>query len=271
MKKCALSLAAMTAAVMFVGAGAEPVEAKQLWSNTNIGYHYWDKSAGKTNDYYLELEHASGYDWGQIYGFIDFTNPGNGNDSDGRHESRLIKINGHYYLGDSDFSLFGQYVNFRSDFVKSDDQDFLLGFGYTGLKGDWGFFTPSVTAVYSHYSGTNRLGGKSKINEHTGYQIQASYRYNVLPENKLFIAGWHENQYITSKKFAQNTYGSVANNLGKKGDWAMNGAAGLWTDLSAWGGTNTPLTVGVEWRYAEKKLGNYHSTEGVKFVGKLFF
>ncbi len=237
-----------------------PSHAQYQWGFANISINYLDwtrstthKSGGlshKDDFAYIELEGGAGYDWGELYGFLDLENPFNKkNDKLGDNQRYVFKTVGRYYLGNSGFNLHGQVYGLYS--LPGDNRNFhevngMYGLGYNATF-DSLWLKPFVALHYvdqTYYSG------------HNGYVIGWVGGYDFTAWNEKFsITNWNEMEFDRAQKYG----------AGNGGSSGVNGAVAVW-----W----TPVkqfTTGIQYRYAANKLGENFLQNGIIYSIKYNF
>jgi hypothetical protein len=222
--------------------------AEYQWGFANVSFNRlnWtqetkDKST-KLDFNYLEVEGGSQYSWGELYGFYDIENF----DKDGDEMRTAAKGSIRYYLGETGFSLYAHVYNFTS--LGFAEQNRVVGFGYqwTGPSGWWfkpflGFHDVSQT----FFSGPNGFMG--------GWVLGIPFK---IADQRFLLSDWHEYEFARKDAYA-------AGNGGK--NTSHNGAVGLWwTPLEA-------ATFGIQWRYANDKLGTEGTMGASIFTAKYNF
>ena len=212
------------------------IYAKPLYTFGNISINHlnWSNSTEqKTNhkDFnYIEIEGGAGYSWGDFYGFIDIENPSKSYDNQSNENLRYvikpifdinIANNFAFHIQDYYFKSKDFYVN-----------NLIYGISYKYVtKNFW--FRPVVGLHYqdsTYYSGNN------------GYMIRWAFNYDFnIKSNKFSISQWHEMEFNREKEHYQFSDGK------KNG---TNGALSIWWHL------NKKITTGIQYRYADHKLGN---------------
>jgi len=257
-----LALAATTVAAM-----SAPAAAEQFYGFTDVSVNYLDWSNGtesrsrdeapfgvvgiKSDFVYVELEAGAGYDWGDVYGFIDFENPTKGDFGKYKDASKAFRIaaKGSVALnvGDTKFNYYGQIYSL-SDSSGFYEQNVVLGVSYD-LSTDFGLWVkPFVGAHYVHNSaiGAGFNGGMA------GWV--AGYNFKLAGQD-LMITNWNEIEFSRAEEYQ-------GANGGSKG---LNGAVALWWNL-------TPkFTAGVQYRYAHNKLGTAAYQNAAIFSAKYNF
>lgn len=166
-----------------------------------------------------------------------------------RSEQRYtFKNTNRIYLGDTGFNLYlhayGTYgsanrVNFHDDM-------FLYGIGYNFTGSGW-WFKPFFAKRYTdqtYYTGDN------------GYVAGWVAGYNfMLGSEKFTLTNWNEYEFDRDATYA-------AGNGGKEG---LNGAVALW-----WNATSH-ITTGIQYRYADDKLGEDFYQDAIIYSIKFNF
>ncbi|MBF7052873.1 ion channel protein Tsx [Halomonas sp. KAO] len=246
-----LSLLGLGTGLLFsvVPAQADGV-ATPLWSFANVSANYLDWSSGsetrtasnaaKSDFVYLELEGGAGYSWGEFYGFLDFENPGNDRfdeDSGGKDNFRTAaKVTTHLYMGETPFSVYAHVYDFRDYGFEAREQDQILGLGYRHTFDNGLWFKPFLGAARVQSDGFTGMNGFM-----AGWV--AGYDFSVL-DQAFSLTQWHEQTFDRDDDYLRQNY------IGDKaGEVGTNGA------LSLWWHPHRRLTAGVQYRYADNKLG----------------
>lgn len=184
-----------------------------------------------------------------MYGFFDWENFYNDrHDKQGSEQRYTFKNTNRIYLGDTGFNLYlhayGTYgsanrVNFHDDM-------FLYGIGYNFTGSGW-WFKPFFAKRYTdqtYYTGDN------------GYVAGwvAGYSF-MLGSEKFTLTNWNEYEFDRDATYA-------AGNGGKEG---LNGAVALW-----WNATSH-ITTGIQYRYADDKLGEDFYQDAIIYSIKFNF
>ena len=251
MKKLLLSMAAGaclltgTAAVAGgdVEAPAAPVVEEKgfftpnfTYSNVSVNYLNWsggtEKRTALTDFTYLEIEGGAGWDWGEFYFFSDWENPGHDWDAGGTDNSRfVIKPILDVKLGDTNWYVHIQdyYLNSKSFWVNN----LVTGIAYKFTYGN-SWIRPFIGPHYqnsTYYDGFN------------GYMAGWTFVYNFkVGEQQFMLSNWQEFEFDRPEDF----YGLRFSDGRSHG---INGALAVWwTPIDA-------ITAGVQYRYANYKLG----------------
>lgn len=248
-----------TIAALIAATAAFSAQAEYQWGFANVSMNYLDwtphtthksgNSTHKDDFVYLELEGGAGFSWGELYSFFDLENAFNSkNDSDaGDNQRYTFKTTARIYLGDTGFNAYGHVYGTYS--LPGNGGNFhevntLYGIGYnTDFHGLW--FKPFAALHYvdqTFYSGNN------------GYVLGwvAGYDFNLWNE-KFSITNWNEVELNRNDRYG---------NGGRDG---VNGALALW-----W--TPVPsVTTGIQYRYADNKLGEDFYQQAVVYSIKYNF
>ncbi|MGB0895257.1 MAG: outer membrane protein OmpK [Parashewanella sp.] len=265
-----LALAGATAAAMTAGS----VQAEQYYGfmSASVNYLDWtEKAESRTNPaeegrgghkadfFYLELEGGAGYDWGDVYGFVDFENAQNINTSERKFKGTVprsfrIAAKGSiaYNIGKTNWNAYGHIYSLtvaRGGFF---DQNVVLGTSYD-INTDSGFWMKPFIGL--HYENHQFAG--SGFN---GYMAGWVLGYNFKAAGQDFmVSQWHETEFAREDQF-RGTNGK--RRLDKMGH---NGAVSLW-----WNATKS-FTAGIQYRYADQKLGTATYHDAVIFTAKYNF
>jgi len=211
------------------------IYARPLYTFGNISVNHlnWSKSTQeKTNhkDFnYLEIEGGAGYNWGEFYGFIDIENPSKNYTNETSENLRYIikpifdiniANNFAFHIQDYYFKSKNFYVN-----------NLIYGISYKYSSSNF-WFRPAIGLHYqdsTYYSGEN------------GYMLRWALNYDfTIKGNKLSISQWHEMELDRKKEHYQFSDGN------------KNGTNGA---LSFWWHINKKFSTGIQYRYADHKLG----------------
>ena len=231
-----LSSSFLVLALVFISNYAH---AEYQWGFGNLSLNYLDWTSGtedkstKKDFTYLELEGGAQHTWGELYGFFDIENVG----MTGTEVRTATKGNLRYYLGKSNVSIYAHAYTFSS--LGFAEQNRVIGLGYQ-LGGEGWSFKPFLgfhDVSQTFYSGANGyMGGWVLI-----------YFFKVAGQDLMF-ADWHEYEFERHDQYAGGNGASKTSH---------NGAASIW-----W----TPakeLSLGLQWRYANDKLGTPGSMSAV--------
>lgn len=257
MRKSLLALSVLATTV------AIPAQAEYLYGFANMSVNYLDWSSdttdrsGKEDFTYLELEGGSGYSWGELYGFADIENLENGFD-----ETRTsIKGSVAWKTGIEELRLYGQLYNTNSAGFTA--QNTVTGVSYN-FSGDNWYFNPWVgfhhtitTNSFQFDNSGNQLAAKSFSGMNGGmFGWALGYNFN-LGEQKFTLSNWHETEFGRKDDYLAAS--------GESDDLSMNGAVALW-----WNATDA-VTTGIQYRYADNKLGQTKLDQAVIYTVKYNF
>ena len=237
----------LAAAIMAAGFSAS-ASADYLYGFANISINrldWTDKTesrAGKKDFTYLELEGGAGFDWGEIYGFIDLENPHKSN-KDGRSTSMKGTIR--YNLGFAGLNLYGHIYDLNG--AGFYEQNRLLGLGYNYRNGSF-FFQPFLAV--NNTESSNMGNPVSGFNGYVAGWVLA-YGFNLMNQDLVF-SNWNEYEFDREAQYVG----------GKSG---VNGAAALWWN------PNEKITLGFQYRYANDKLGSATYQDGFVYSVKYNF
>jgi len=211
------------------------------YGNINVNYLDWSKKSEnesyKGDFSYLGFEGGAGWSGAELYGFLNIENPTHSYSDDSPDELRFssfidldieIKNNFKFHIQNYALNSDPYYVN-----------DFVLGLGYK-FQSDFGvWFRPFIGIHYSYdpyYSDLNGYMG--------GWLF--SYDFTIL-EYKFNLFHWNEIEFGRDKAFYLDDAGTP---IGDGESWGLNGAVSLWVELSK------HYTIGLQYRYADNKLGS---------------
>lgn len=246
------------------------------WSFANVSLNYLDWSKGteqRTNDGafggkkdfgYVEFEGGMGGNWGEVYGFADIENPGNNkHENDIRTARRTAaKAVGRYNLtsiGATPVQLYAHVYDFRDGEDNSGrvffDQNRVLGlgtslsFGKLWVKPFIGFHQELKQDVGAHMN---------------GYMAGWVLGYNFEAFGQPFmVTQWHETEFKRKDEYL--TMGAPGKQVAKGDTTAWNGAVSLW-----WTPTKQ-FTAGIQYRYADQKLGSVSYQNAIIYTTKYNF
>ncbi|UPQ88509.1 outer membrane protein OmpK [Vibrio sinaloensis] len=232
MRKSLLALGVIAAAA------AIPAQAEYLYGfgGMYLDYQNWDHGTGKSQDNFggdlksrnkavLGIEGGAGFDWGQIYGFYDYEGVDSASDKRGASAKGTI----HYNLMDTKVSLYAQVYNTNG--VNFNEQNRVLGLGYTGLQGDGWAFTPFI--------GVHEIS-QGSINGANGG-----------------MAGWvgFYNTELAGQSFTFSTWGEYEFGRNEEYTAAQGGKTGWNGSVNAMWNVTKDWSTGVLYRFTENKLG----------------
>ncbi|USE35949.1 outer membrane protein OmpK [Endozoicomonas sp. SCSIO W0465] len=215
------------------------------FGNVSISRLDWtdetEEDTGKKDFTFLEIEGGAGFDWGEVYGFFDLENPHKKNEeSDGDGRRTAMKGTLRYYLGSTPFNIYAHIYDFDS--AGFTEQNRLLGVGFNYQNANT-FFKPFLAV-----NNTNTSAGFSGFNGYVAGWV-AGYSFSLL-EQSFMATNWNEYEFDRDTQYG---------NVGKDG-W--NGAAALWWNA------NEKITLGLQYRYADDKLGLPTYQDGLVYTLK---
>ncbi|OWY41060.1 hypothetical protein CEK28_01975 [Xenophilus sp. AP218F] len=217
------------------------------YSFANVSANWLDWSnrttdqAHKRDFGYLEAEGGMGGNWGELYGFFDIENPGKSNNgTDGKDRRFTTKVVARYNMtkiGDVPVQLYGHVYDTRGNGFGGFDTFFTQN-RVLGLGTD---FTIGGVTIKPFFGVHNELDSNSTGSGFNGYMTGyvLLYPFQAFGQN-LMISQWHETELDRQDKFTKNYKSRVG----------QNGALALW-----WTPTKA-ITTGLQYRYADQKLGS---------------
>ena len=216
--------------------------APNYWfANVSLNYFDWDKpsenDAFKGDFSYIGFEGGAGWDRVDSYAFFNVENPTHTYNDASPSELRFssfcdvdIEIKNNFKLHFQDYAL-----NSKSYYVN----DFVVGFGYK-IGTDFGLWVRPFIGFHhtydTYYKGLN------------GYMTGWLFNYDFsLLEYRFTLFQWNEIEFDRHKEFYLDADG---NTIGDSASWGLNGAVSLWLHI------NKRFTVGLQYRYADNKLGS---------------
>ncbi len=223
---------------------AARAEFKFGFADLNVNYLDWsagtERKSAKRDFLYLELEGFAEFDWGDIYGFFDYENPG----EPGVEVRTAAKGAVHRRLGLGGLTAYAHVYNFAMHGFF--EQNRVLGLGYHFAGAGWWFkpFLGFHDVSQTFYSGPN------------GYMAgwTVGYWFSVAGE-RFMLADWHEFEFERRAEYAAGQGGSRTSH---------NGAVSLWWQV------NPRFSAGVQGRYVTSKLGTPGSSGAVIYTLKYF-
>lgn len=238
-----------------------PVAAEQYYGFMDVSVNYLDwtsKTEDRTNlegfggakedFFYLELEGGAGYDWGDVYGFVDLENAENSrqkgqysedaNDTSGFRIAAKGSIAAN--IGKTNWNLYSHIYSFTEASSGFYDQNLVIGASYD-IFTESGFWMKPFLGVHIE----NQSAAGSGTNGYmTGWVLGYDFQ---IGEHKFSVNQWHETEFGRKDQFRFNGI-SQLDSVGQ------NGA------VSAWWHMNKNVTAGIQYRYADHKLGTttYH-------------
>lgn len=221
---------------------SQPAQAAD-WSITEIQFEYGNLKSpfvgGDSMTPIITLQHASGYDFGDVFFFVDFINDA---DLDGFNDKDAY---GEFYAYFSSAKILG--ASYGSGALK--DIGFVAGLNFDadagyfsilpGIYFDWN--VPQFAFLRTQFTG---VIDESDIAQKNGWQFDVSW---ALP---FQIAG----QRFSFEGHAEYT-GNQANIYGKQKDWILAQPQLRWDVGYAFGGKKDRFFVGTEYQYWLNKMG----------------
>ncbi|SFZ98279.1 Putative exported protein precursor [hydrothermal vent metagenome] len=243
----ALSTALMAGGDIVPAETTAPVVEKSFWTpnftygNVSVNYLDWSSKTTKAkpnmSDFvYLEFEGGAGWDWGEFYFFTDIENPGHSWDTTtpGDNSRFVIKPILDVKIADSNW-----YIHIQDYYLNSDG--FMVNNLVTGLAYKYStdnfWIRPFIGPHFQQSRGFNSYDGFN------GYMAGWTFVYNFkLGEQKFMLSNWQEFEFSRPEDFYALPYSDGRSH-------GINGAVAVWwTPIDA-------ITTGVQYRYANYKLG----------------
>ncbi len=215
--------------------------------NISINYIDWTKrtkeETHKKDFSYVELEGFAKWDRAEFYMFVDLENPAdNYSDTSPDNKRYVLKPILDIKLFDTNFYLHVQdYMFYSKNFYVN---NLVIGLAYK-LETDFGLwvkpFIGSHIQKSTYYNGDNGYIGGWVFN----------YNFEVL-DAKFSLSQWHEFEFNRNKNHYQLDDGTPI------GDGKSSGVQGA---LCVWWHPMDEITTGIQYRYANHKLGykGYHA------------
>ena len=219
------------------------------WGNMSFNYLDWTSGttdrSGKEDFIYLELEGGAGWEWGEFYMFVDWENPGKSWSEPSPDDVRIVaKPILDVKLGDK-----GWYFHLQNYYLGSDSfyvNNLVPGIAYkfTTENGFW--IRPFIGGHYQNstfYNGWN------------GWMAGWVFAYDfVIKEQKFTISQWNEFEFDRDEEH-------YLFNGEPTGDGKSSGTNGA---IAIWWHPHKKFTAGLQWRYANHKLGSIsYQTGGI--------
>lgn len=211
-----------------------PVRAEPLWSFADVSINYLDwsgrttRATGKQDFTFLEIEGGAGYRWGEVYGFFDSENPGRQGSERRTAAKGVLRLN----LGESDYNLYLQVYDF--DAHGFHEQNRVLGVGRNFTHG--AFWIKPFLGV--HHAET------TFFNDWNGGMLGWVFGYDrTIRGEKFSLTNWTEIEFARDRRYLVDAAGQSQRSC-------LNGALALW-----WRATKD-ISLGLQYRYADRKLGS---------------
>ncbi|WP_372869841.1 outer membrane protein OmpK [Shewanella sp.] len=274
-----IAVAAATLAALSAGTA----QAEQFYGFSNVSVNYLDWSEGtedrtrdiqngfgvKSDFVYIEVEGGAGYTWGDVYGFVDFENPGKmnfkGSQEDGSEAFRIaakgsVAVN----MGSTNWNYYG-HIYSLSDSSGFYEQNVVLGVSYD-LNTDFGLWVkPFLGAHFAHNSaiGAGFNGGMG------GWVL--GYNFDAFGQ-KFMVTNWNEIEFARVDEYRGFCTTATCTGPGDEGFQNTNGdSVGLNGAVSLWWNVTDAFTLGLQYRYADQKLGTAAYQDAAIFSAKYNF
>lgn len=230
-----------------------PASAQCLKSFGGISANYlaWtagtkDRSPAKKDYGYIKVDGGSQFNWGSLFGFIEFNNPTKKSEKFGTTAKGLINVN----TGINNLSYYGQIFNATKKGFTLEKN--IIGLSYN-IHGDGWHITPYIgldqAILNKHGKSFSGLNGGA-------FGWVAAYNFMAFGEH-FQIANWNDAEFSRKQAYLK---------LSGEGDHvATNGALVFWWNITPHLGTS------VRWRYAYAKLGVPGNQNGFMYTIKYNF
>ena len=232
-------------------------DLKPDYSFSNVGLNYFDWTEAthdktEQEDFaYVSVEGGAGWKWAEVYANANLENPTKRYTDEAPDNLRYtafvdfnVKLTQGFRLHFQDFYLEGldYYVN-----------DFVAGASYK-YNNDSGFWIRPFIGVHhttdTYYTGFN------------GYMAGWTLNYDIkLFDENFTIFWWNEIEFDRNRDF----YMSDGEPTGDSKSHGLNGSMNLFWHI------NKSVTTGLQYRYAERKLGSVEYQSGVVYMLKYNF
>jgi hypothetical protein len=223
------------------------------WFDVSTNYLNWSqgterRTGGSKADFlYLELEGGMGWEWGELYFFTDWENPGRSFDAakapdDGRWVIKpVLDIN--IPAGEGDWWQ-GFQVHIQDYYLYGDAfwvNNLVVGLAYK-FQGEHHFFRPFLGLHYVD----------DKFNPATWNGFMGGWVFNYdfeIGSQRFSLSNWHEIEFDRDARYGKDGADGAS--------WGINGA------LAGWWHLTRHFTLGLQYRYAYQKLGYDGYQDGI--------
>ncbi len=224
---------------------------KPIYTFANMSFNYLDWTSGttdrsgKTDFVYLELEGGAGWDWGEFYMFVDWENPGESWSEPSPDDVRIVaKPILDIKLGDK-----GWYFHLQNYYLGSDSfyvNNLVPGIAYKFSTDNGFWIKPFIGGHYQNSTFYNGWNGWM-----AGWVLVYDF---AIKEHKFTLSQWHEFEFDRDEEH-------YLFNGEPTGDGKSSGTNGA---IAIWWHPHKKVTAGLQWRYADHKLGyNGYQTGGI--------
>ncbi|MDP5146128.1 ion channel protein Tsx [Shewanella sp. ULN5] len=273
-----LTLIAAAVAAMTTGT----VQAEQYYGFANVSVNYLDWSDGtedrsrdiqngfgaKSDFVYIEVEGGAGYNWGDVYGFIDFENPNNLNwseDQDDPSKQFRIAAKGSVAvnMGESNWNYYG-HIYSLSDSSGFYEQNIVLGVSYD-INTDFGLWVKPFLGAHI-LNNPNNAGFNGGM---AGWVLGYNFK---LAGQDFMVTNWNEIEFARDDHARGFCNSVTCTGLGDAGWQKTNGdSTGINGAVALWWNATKDFTLGVQYRYADQKLGTAAYQNAAIFTAKYNF
>jgi len=227
------------------------------FENVSLNYNDWlqhtQDVTSKEDFTYIGFEGGAGWNSAEVYGFLNVENPLDDYGEDDTQEA--LRLSG---LIDVDYVIDGGWRFHLQDYMLHSSSfyvnDAVVGVGYKFMS-DFGLWFRPFIGVHHTYS--------SYYNDLNGYMTGWLFNYETtLYGKKIVLFNWHEIEFGRKKSFYLNDAGE---RVGDGASWGVNGALSFWYYLQ------DEIVLGVQYRYANHKLGSYEMQSALIYTVKYYF
>ena len=211
------------------------------FENVNINYLDWKETTQqqetKDDFVYIGLEGGASWDEGDFYGFFNLENPFQSYTDEDPKSLRFST------LADIDINIKNNFkIHIQNYHLHSEDfyvNDFVIGASYKYIS-DFGLWFHPFLGV--HFTNDTYYDG------YNGFMTGWLFSYNFkLFDQKFNLFQWNEVEFAREKDFYKSDDGSL---IGDSASWGLNGAVSFWWLI------NDTFSTGLQYRYADNKLGS---------------
>lgn len=238
----------LTAIALFSAAFAVPAMATDYnFGSVSLNHLNWvDATEDRSfhSDFnFIEVEYGGGREWGTFYGFTDLERVDEYNSIEDYQISSKMSVA--FNTSVKDVAVYTQAFTVLSDDFKT--LDTVIGAQYQGLNGENWSFNPFIGVQHSYTS--NGFSGMNGLM--AGWT--AMYHFNAY-DNNFSITNWTE--------LTANRNGKYLAKSGEAKEFSVNGGLGLWYHVTQ------DITTGIQYRYADNKLGTDINANAVIYTLK---
>ena len=241
---------------LFAQEKSSTFEPNYYFANVNINYLDWtnetQKQDTKDDFVYFGLEGGASWDEGDFYGFFNLENPFDKYSDENPHSMRFSTLANIDINIKNNFKFHVQNYHLHSDSFYVND--FVVGASYK-YSSDFGLWLKPF--VGAHFTNSTYYDGFN------GYMTGWLFSYNFTLFSQDFnIFQWNEIEFAREKSFYKGDDGLP---IGDGDSWGLNGA------ISAWWLINKSFSTGIQYRYADNKLGSPDYQSAMIYTARYHF